>query len=1444
MLSVSIEGFRLSPQQKHLWSLMQNSDAYRSQCTISISGNLDVEFLKSVCQEIGDRYEILRTNFQARSGMKFPLQVISDSCDISWQTIDLSALTKAEQREAIAHLKSTSNTLQVWLVYLEPKQYLLKLDLPSLCADSVSLKNIFIDIASLYNSLLHGQNITEEVVQYLQFSEWQNELLEDEDASIGRNYWQQQPSFDLVNLNFEEKCSHSLDFSPDVYTVNLDADLAEKLTVTARKLNATTAELLFALWQTLIYRIAGKSNFAIAAQFDGRSCDELSRCVGLLAKYLPIGIAWRDDLKMSEVISQLQQTWQQHEQWQEYFLWEETHSNLGFEFQELPNEYSIPNLTFKLETIQSHCDRFKIKLSSLQQATSLTLQLHYDRQLFNRDKIEYLAAQFTALLLNLTDNLETRISELNILSDRQISQLVLDFNQTAVTYPQDKLIHQLFAERVQIAPDAIAIVFGDRQLTYREVNTRTDLLAKHLQQLGVTTETIVGIYLERSPEVVIALLAILKAGGAYLPIDPALPMAGLVWRLQDARSPLLLTQTSLTPNLPELPTQIVYLDEEWESTTTSNHLSPHPTPNNLAYVIYTSGSTGKPKGVAVEHRQIFNYVQGMVQRLNLPAESSYATVSTFAADLGNTAIFAALCTGGCLHIIPQDVASDPAALADYGDRHPIDCLKIVPSHLTTLLANSASAQIIPRQCLVLGGEVASWELIEQIQAISPDCQIINHYGPTETTVGVLTYTVKERRNDAATVPIGRPLPNTQAYILDRHLKPVSIGSTGELYIGGSPVSRGYLHQPELTAEKFILNPFISDSVGAQSLAPQNPGSLRNLIYKTGDLARYLSDGNIEFLGREDNQVKIRGFRVELGEIEAALSQHPQVQQVAVSAWSEKPGDRSALPQGGNRRLVAYIVTSLSNKLTMSELRSYLADKLPEYAIPSILMVMKALPLTPNGKIDRHSLPIPNSDRTEPESTYIAPRGPIEAQMAEIWAQVLGLERVSIHDNFFELGGHSLLLTQLLVKVRESFHTDLSLSVLFASPTVASLAEKIDPISQLEPDRKFTPNWEREIILDSDIYPSQKRSEGDRIFLTGATGFLGAFLLSELLQQTSSNIYCLVRSPNIEAARNKLQNTLEFYLLWEETFSSRIMPVLGDLSQPYLGLSQPEFDTLAKAIDVIYHNGAWVHHTSDYFTLKAANVLGTKEVLRLACQTQTKPVHFISTTSVFSSNNSEITLIKETDKLGDRPPNANGYVQSKWVAEKLVNVAIDRGLPVSIYRPGRISGHSQTGAFNPNDFLYRLIIGCIQLGSIPQDSEDLDLAPVDYVSRAIAHLSKQPKSLGKAFHLVNPNLVSLSSILKLIRSFGYSITEVSDAEWQTKILEIARSSPEHSLYPLVPFFVGNDVEIESTNLGAIAFDFQNVIDGLTDTSISCPLIDEPVLQAYINRLVESGYISAK
>jgi amino acid adenylation domain-containing protein len=546
-------------------------------------------------------------------------------------------------------------------------------------------------------------------------------------------------------------------------------------------------------------------------------------------------------------------------------------------------------------------------------------------------------------------------------------------------------------------------------------------LARYLQRLGIGPEQRVALVLERSLETLVALLGVMKAGGAYVPLEPGYPPERLALMLADADA--VLTEQRLLERVAEQTTRVVCLDRIAEQITGESgaNLTDELSSANLAYVIFTSGSTGQPKGVAIEHRQLANYLASIQDKLDLPANASYATVSTFAADLGHTMIFPALCAGGALHIISPERATDARALAEYFRREQIDCLKIVPSHLEALLSAEHPERVLPRQRLIVGGEASGCDWIAKLQVLAPDCRIFNHYGPTETTVGVLTYRVESVQIEprVGTLPLGRPIANTQVYLLDADQQLVPLGTPGELHVGGANVARGYLNHPAQTAEKFIPNPF-GEEVGAR-------------LYKTGDLARYLPDGRIQFLGRVDQQVKIRGYRIELGEIEVALEQQAEVREAVVLASEDEPG---------NKRLVAYVVPAQKQVLTISELRRALSEKLPPYMLPAAFVMLDALPLTPNGKVDRRALPAPDEMRPDLTRTPVVPRTPLEEALAAMWTEVLRLDRIGVHDNFFELGGHSLLAMRILSRLRETFQVELPLRILFETTTIAQLAQAL------------------------------------------------------------------------------------------------------------------------------------------------------------------------------------------------------------------------------------------------------------------------------------------------------------------------------------------------------------------------------------------------------------------
>jgi amino acid adenylation domain-containing protein len=635
------------------------------------------------------------------------------------------------------------------------------------------------------------------------------------------------------------------------------------------------------------------------------------------------------------------------------------------------------------------------------------------------------------LLEGIVADPDQRIGLLPLLTQAERQQILVEWNTTEADYPKDACIHELFEKQAALSPEAIAVTFEDQDLTYRELNLQANQLAHYLGRHGVGPDVLVGICMGRSLKMVIGILGILKAGGAYLPLNPDYPQERLRFMLEDAAAPVLLTQVSLVEKLPASNRHVLCLDRDWAVVEKENDSNPalDVSAANLAYVNYTSGSTGTPKGVEVLHRGITRLLFG-VRYADFGARHTFLQLSEVSFDASTFELWGALLHGARCVLFPERMPTADALARAIG-AHGIDTLWLTTSLFNALVDERPEVISSIRQ-LLIGGEALSVKHVKRALELLPTTEIVNGYGPTEATTFTCCYPIPRDLSDSAgSIPIGRPIGNTEVYVLDRNQQPVPVGVPGELYIGGAGLARGYLHRPELTAEKFVAHPF-SQKAGAR-------------LYRTGDVVRWLADGNLDFLGRTDDQVKIRGYRIELGEIESVLAGHLQVKQAAVVAREDARGEK---------RLVAYAVPTGEPPPSFKDLCGYLKQSLPDYMVPSAFVSLDRLPLTPSGKVDRQALPAPDMDRLEAPLTYEAARSPIEELVAKIWSEVLGVERVGIRDNFFDLGGHSLLATRMMARVRHTFEVDLPLRSLFDAPTVEGVALAIVQCMSMKEKTEF------------------------------------------------------------------------------------------------------------------------------------------------------------------------------------------------------------------------------------------------------------------------------------------------------------------------------------------------------------------------------------------------------
>ena len=1041
-MQTSIEGFRLSPQQRRLWLLGAGGPAYVAQCAVRIEGDLDAARLRAAFAEAVARHEILRTTFYRPPGIKLPIQIIADSAAPAWREVqtggetdeELDALLSDEAREPFDFERGP--LLRLALLKLDARRHLLAVTLPSLCADARTLANLFKEVTRAYAASAHDDD--GEPVQYVQFAEWQNELLEGEEgAAAGREHWAAPRWEGLAPppLPSEAAAPTRADFAPLTHALDFGPELAAKVLAAASTYNADAHDFLHACWQTLLWRLSGEREFVLGLRVSGRKYEELEEACGPFEKFVPLRAALAGGLAFDALVGRVREASAEAASWQEYFAAGDDAKGANgpdgdprfavcFESADWPAGVNAGGATFTIRTLRSCADRFKLKLSCARLEDSLRAELLFDPAAFDAEGVRAIAERFAALVASAADaESDARLRDLDILSDDD-RRLLRDLNRSAADYPHDACAHELFEARAALAPDSAAVRFGDALVTYAELNRRANRLAHALRRRGVGPDVPVALCVERSAQMIVGLLGILKSGGAYVPLDPDHPKARLDYQLEDTRAPVLVTHRSLRERFADFKGDVLCLDEEAAFASEPAH-NPVPIalPQNLAYVIYTSGSTGRPKGVGVSHASLVNYsyfIGAMLRPLLADGVGAahFATVTTLSADLGNTSVFPSLFSGGCLHVLGYEVATDGQAFTRYASESPLDVLKIVPSHLRALLASQESLNSLPLACLVLGGEALAPELVAAVREGGAACRVVNHYGPTETTVGSLTHLVTDDAADsdgARTVPVGRPVANTEVYVLDAEMNPQPPGVPGELFIGGAGLARGYLHKPAQTAERFV--PHASDvRSGAR-------------LYRTGDLVRCLPSGEIEFLGRVDHQVKVRGFRIELGEIETALAAHTDVREAVVVAREDEPG---------RKRLVAYVVSERRTHNLTAELRAHLAERLPDYMTPAAFVPLKALPLTRNGKVDRAALPAPGQAALDGERAYVAPRSEAERALASIWAQALGVERVGVHDNFFELGGDSILSIQVVARAKQA-GIGLTLKQLFDHRTIDGLA---------------------------------------------------------------------------------------------------------------------------------------------------------------------------------------------------------------------------------------------------------------------------------------------------------------------------------------------------------------------------------------------------------------------
>jgi amino acid adenylation domain-containing protein/thioester reductase-like protein len=1289
--------------------------------------------------------------------------------------------------------------------------------------------------------------------QYTDFVHWQHEMLESPAGDQLLDYWRNELGANLPLLDLPTDHPRPLlqTFRGDTRSIKLSKQVSDGVKDLANKQNVTLYMTLLAAYQVLLHRLSGQDEFIVGSVTAGRSQSGLTDLVGYFINPIALRADFSANPSFDQLLAQVRQTVMgaiEHQDYPPALLAE----NLSFKrdpsrpplFETMfilqkaqLNEVSVltpfalgiggaqlevGDLILESLPITNQPAQFDLTLMMAEVEDHLAANLHFNSDLFDSNTVSRMLRHFEVLLEGVLANPDQPVKNIPLLTQSERSEILEAQRKTKLELPQAEGVHQMIEAQAIRTPDSKAVIFEGISISYGELNEKANQLAHHLQSLGVGPTKLVGIYLDRSIEMVVSLLAVLKAGGAYVPLDPDYPQERLDMMLTDSQPLVLLTQELLRDSLPTLDFQVVSLDGDWEIISGYDFQNPinKITADNLAYVIYTSGSTGVPKGVQITHHGMINFLNTMREEPGLTEEDLLLAVTTLSFDIGVLELFLPLTVGAQVEIVSREVASDGAQLVERLSKSGATIMQATPATWRLMLEASWEKSNSPDGLRILcGGEDLPRDLAEKL--LERSSIVWNMYGPTETTVWSTIYQVEPGEGP---LPIGKPIGNTQVYVLAPDMEPVPVGVVGELYIGGDGVARGYRDRPELTAEKFVNDPFRTDN-GAK-------------LYKTGDLARWRADGNLMFLGRMDHQVKVRGYRIELGEIESALLKHPAFQEAVVITQEDSSGEN---------QLIAYsVLKDQGSEPPINEMRGYLRQRLPEYMIPATFVTLDALPLTPNGKLDRKALPAPAEIRPNLAEEFVAPRNEQEEIIAEICSNILSLERVGVHDDFFDLGGNSLSATRLIFQVQEEFEIKLPLIKIFQTPTIAGLSEAIDQ-ARLAPNEGTglfstvsIDELNEEVSLDPSISANgmeyESNGKPENIFLTGATGFLGAYLLQGLLEKTDAAVHCLVREVNQEAGKAKLKANLGNYSLWKDDYDQRIIPVLGDLGSPWLGLSPEAVEELTQSIDLIYHNGAMVNLVYPYQSHKPANVDGTIEVLRLAAKNRIKPVHFISSLSVLHTPDAHREeIIAEDISLDIHGAPMGGYAQSKWVGEKLIQEAGSRGIPFTIFRPGPISGHSQDGSWNQDDLMFSLLDAALMLGAAPDLDVILDIVPVDYVADAVIFISNQAEPFGKIYHLSAAEQTDFKEVLDHVTDLGYSLDTVPYDQWRRNLFTLAETNPDEGWSVYLPLIADVDEQV----LHMPRFGQENTKAGLNGSSITSNPLGPELLDAYFKHFIETG-----
>ena len=1372
-----------SAQKRIFYSMNMDSDnsiLYNVPGGIIFNKTPDIKKLEKCFNTLIERHESLRTCFELNDGKI--IQKVNENVNFKLElcnkTIEYSSLKEEFNQFVKPFNLSKAPLFRAKLYNLTNNSSALFVDMHHIICDGTSVAIIINELCKLYN----GEKLDKIEITYKDYAKWENDKLENGEFNRHEEYWVNQFKSDIPVLNMPTNYTRPAirSFIGNKIHSQIDSSLTDQINKICLELKTTPFMLLLSIYFVLLYKYTNQEDIVVGSPIVGRSNSKLNNVVGMFVNTLPIRPNIDSNFTFKEFLQEIKNLCINNYKYQDYpfdelvnqlniprdtsrnplfdtmFIYQ-NNGNTDIKFNNINAEYYIPD---------TKISKFDLSLEIIPNTNGLDLSFEYCTKLFDKSFIESLSEHYLNIIKTILENIDIKISDINMLSKKEKNKILYDFNNTTTDYPKDKTISTLFEEQVEKAPDNIAIVFENQKLTYKELNEKANSLAYYLRNnCKIERNDIIGIMVNRSLEMIISILAVLKAGSSYMPIDPDYPQDRIEYMLKNSNSKLLLTFKNLDDRVLFDNKIFVELSNPIYKENKQN-IENINKPDDLSYIIYTSGSTGMPKGVMLKHSSLTsltNYLNNYVDFLkNKNEQKTIVSVTTVSFDIFIFETLICLQKGLKIVIATEEEQHIPTKLISLIKKENIEIMQMTPSRMQLFLDNNDCDNLYTLKYIVLAGEALPDALLSKLLSLGIK-KVYNGYGPSETTV-FSTFTDVTNQSH---VNIGKPLDNTKVYILDKNMNICPLNVPGELYIAGIGVGLGYLNNKELTNKTYIKNPFEENSI----------------MYKTGDLCVWQKNSEIQYLGRVDNQIKIRGLRIELGEVENAIAKYPGIKKVCVIKQTIDNRDF----------LSAYFIQN--KRINIAKLREHLSQFLPKYMIPSYFTVLDDFTYTPNGKIDKKALPLPKEIlNNEIANTYKAPKTEIEKELVAIWEDVLNISPIGINDNFFELGGDSVLAMNLNIELRKKYNS-INYADIFKYPTITGLIKKINTKNENYDFKYMEKNYEKysELLNNTkvpSIFKLQYNNPGN-VLLTGATGFLGMHILGEFIDKEKGNVYCIVRNEPGLTAQAKLYQKLNYYFgnKYDKYLGKRIFAITGDISASGFGLNQEELLNIANNISTVINTAARVSHYGNYSDFYNTNVKSVMHLIEF-CKSFNKKLYHVSTLSV-SGNSFDSSIIKqdfeETKYFSEKSlyigqSLENVYVRSKFEAECLILDGILNGLDAYILRVGNLMPRLKDGVFQENiseNAYVERICEFIKIGLIPDTMLDgyLEFTPIDSISNAIIKLITHPNKNFRMFHLFDHNHVYINKCIKYFKILNPKLNVLNENDFSKNIKKILNNKKQ-------------------------------------------------------------------